>query len=385
MQNDNLNDTLPSAPQPAGSDENEHLAETQLSPALPDDPSQTIPTRPLKDDTLEIQEIAGSLPAEVAGTASKAETKRSIIFRRIGIVISIFFGLVAIGALSGYGVGMGDRKENQELQRARIAAEQFQLAQLDMDNSDYITAVQRLEYVIRIYPSFPGAAEKLTIALLASKSTATPTLIPTATLEPTPDNRKVEELYQQAVNAAAAQDWDTVLSNADAIRKAKPDFRTVDIDGLYYIALRNRGVKKILNDGDLEGGIYDLSQAELFAPIDAQANSYRQWAEWYQTGASFWEVDWEQAVYYFNLIAPLAPNLMDSSYFTAQSRLATAQVGYSGVLIQRADTYLAEKYWCSADELFKQAASYSPLAPEVVPTAEHARSKCELSPNSFAP
>ena len=384
MQNDNLNDTLPSAPQPDGNDENDHLAETQMSPAIRDGRGDTSPTQPISVDALEVQEIATSAVSDVE-EPSDGKKKRSKWFGRLGIIISIFFGLVAVGALSGYGVGMGDRKENEELQRAKIAAEQFQLAQMDMDKGDYTTAVQRLEYVIRIFPEFPGGAEKLTIALLASQSTATPTIIPTSTLEPTPDNREVDELYQQALNAVAAEDWDTVLSNLDTIRKAMPDYRTVDIDGLYYIALRNRGVKKILNDGDLEGGIYDLNQAEVFAPIDAQAASYRQWAEWYQTGASFWEVDWEQAVYYFNMIVPVAPNLMDSSFFTAQSRLATAQVGYADVLIKRAENYMAEKYWCSADELIKEAASYKPLDPEDLETANYVASKCELSPNSFAP
>ena len=112
-----------------------------------------------------------------------------------------------------------------------------------------------------------------------------------------------------------------------------------------------------------------------------EADSYRQWASWYITGASFWEVNWGQAVTYFGYVVPVAPNLYDSSYITATNRLATAQVGYSYDLVEEADYLLYLKGWCEAHELFRQAADYAPLDPTVQPTADFAAWKCEGNPD----
>lgn len=382
MQNDNFDETIPSQPEGDASEDLTHLEETQLSPSAPDDLAATQPyldnaeniadTQPLVTETSDTQPLP------------KKSKKDNKLIQRLGIGISIFIAIVAIGAFSGFQVGLGDRRKNENVQRVRIAAEQYQLALFNMQDGDYSTAAQRLEYVIKMYPEFPGAAEQLTVALLASQATATPTVVPTATLEPTPDNREAEELIQQAENSIVGGDWDTALAALDTLRSTKPEFRTVDVDGMYYIALRNRGVKKASN-GDLEGGIFNITQAELFAPVDAEANNWRTWAELYITGASFWEVDWGQVETYFSQIVPYAPNLMDSDFFTAQDRLATAQVESAKTKLDKIPFHMANRYWCTANDIFNQVSAVTSLDPEIVPTAEFVKSKCELSPNSYAP
>lgn len=382
MQNDNFDETIPTQPERDEPEDLTHLEETQLSPNVPADLAAT---QAYQDDSAGIEDPPG-METEISDTQPlpKVKKKGNQLLRRISIGVSLFIAIVAIGAFSGFQVGLGDRRQNENVQRARIAAEQYQLALVNMQNGDYTTAAQRLEYVIKMYPDFPEAAEQLTVALLASQATATPTVVPTATLEPTPDNRKAEELILQAENSVAGGDWDTALAALDTLRQTKPDFRTVEVDGLYYSALRNRGVKRASN-GDLEGGIFDITQAELFAPIDAEANNWRDWAEDYITGASFWEVDWVQAESYFSQIVPYAPNLMDSNFFTAQDRLATAQVESSKTKLDDIPYYMANRYWCTANDIFNQVSAVTSLDPQIVPTAEFVRSKCELSPNSFAP
>jgi hypothetical protein len=63
---------------------------------------------------------------------------------------------------------------------------------------------------------------------------------------------------------------------------------------MYYFALRNHGYDLITKEGNLEGGIYHLTLAERFGPLDNTANGLREGARIYITGASFWELNWEQ-------------------------------------------------------------------------------------------
>ena len=134
--------------------------------------------------------------------------------------------------------------------------------------------------------------------------TTTPDITPTVaiTLTPTHDPRPNQELFDQANRYAAEANWDGLIDTLAALRKSDPGFQTARVDGLLFAALRYRGVDKILH-ANLEGGVYDLAQAERFGPIDIEALNVRQWARLYMFGLSFWEVHPEQAVYYFAQVA----------------------------------------------------------------------------------
>jgi hypothetical protein len=120
---------------------------------------------------------------------------------------------------------------------------------------------------------------------------------------------------------------------------------------MLFLSLRQRGVQKI-SLGNLEGGIYDLSLAERFGTLDTEADSWRTWAQYYIRGASFWEVDWGQAVYYFEQVAPMFPNMHDGSFWTASQR-------YKEALTQYAETLAAQENWCEAEEQYKKLRDYT--------------------------
>jgi hypothetical protein len=63
--------------------------------------------------------------------------------------------------------------------------------------------------------------------------------------------------------------------------------------------------------------MYDMSLAEQFGPLDKEADTYRTWARLYITGASFWEIDWEQVINYFSQVYAAVPMLRDGSGVTA--------------------------------------------------------------------
>lgn len=275
--------------------------------------------------------------------------------------LTILFGILAliaiavISAVAGYRSGINQRKQAESVLVAQAVDEQYQLGLQDMQAGRFDLARQRFEYVIQLNPSYPGVTEKLAEVLVLINATATPTIVVTPTPSPTPDLRGVEELFTQAREHMNNLEWDQAIETLLNLRKADVNYQPVLVDGMLYMAFRNRGVDKILKRCDLEGGIFDLSQAELFGPLDADASSYATWASLYLTGASFWELDWGQAVYYFAQVGPAFPNLCDGSGMTAAERYRQALIGYGNYLRQSGDS-------CGAVEQYQAALAMGPDA-----------------------
>jgi tetratricopeptide (TPR) repeat protein len=266
------------------------------------------------------------------------------------------FGLILVALLSafgGYNSGIRLRQEAEIAQVGSTADEQFQLGLQDMQAGHFDLARQRFEYVIELNPGYPGVTEKLAEVLLYINATATPTPVPTPTITPTPDTRNVQQLFTQAQQDLANSEWSTAIDTLLALRKADPVYQPVWVDDMLYVSFRNRGRDKILQEADLEGGIYDLTVAGQFGLLDYDSKSLQDWARLYLTGASFWELDWAQAVFYFAQIAPALPNLRDGSGWTAAERYRLALIGYGEDLIEK------EEY-CDAQEQLELALSMGP-------------------------
>lgn len=317
---------------------------------------------------------------------SKNDAK-SFKVSRWKMIFGLLFGLIvfiALGALGGIQSGISAREGQEQLDRAVEAVAQFQLGQNDLDKGFCEIARQRFEYVIQLNPSYPQVAEKLAEAMLCTGIQEAPTAIATIAPTPIPDGRSATEIFVQASAFFAARNWNEVLPLLDTIRNIDENYEAIQIDGMYYTALRNRGVERILAQGDLEGGIFDLNQAEQVGPLDIEAVHYRDWAILYKVGQSFWEVDWGQAVQYFGQIAAVAPNLHDSNFYTASDRYAAARIEYAEDLITSALFIAGAKGWCEADQIMQSANVYNPHSPEIQPTAEWVTEKCRLNPNEEA-
>ena len=310
----------------------------ELVPAETVDPEATVATR--------LEPSSGS-PVD----APPPKGKRSSPLRWIALLGVLFLILIAAGsAYAGYQSGISQRTGAEATQIALQVDEQFVLGVQDMEARRFDLARQRFEYVIRYNPNYPGVTDKLAEVLLSMNSTATPTVAPTPTITPTPDTRGIDELHSQAQDHLNNSEWTLAIDTLLALRKADLNYQPVWVDRGLYVAYRNRGKDKILQNGDLEGGIYDLTQAEQVGPLDADSKSYLTWASLYKTGASFWELDWGQAIYYFAQIAPALPNLRDGSGWTATERLRLAYVGYGDFLLKNGDA-------CAAVEQFDLALS----------------------------
>jgi tetratricopeptide (TPR) repeat protein len=304
------------------------------------------------------------------------------LFRIILFGLAVLLLISILGIFLGYRQGINIRMAKQLEQEIIAASAQFQLGLIDLENEQYEIAKRRFEYVIKVDPNFPGVGEKLQEALvgLAISETkeptpfiaALPTETPTTELKVTPtfDPQVRDGLFIDAQRLVAEQSWDEAIPLLDKLRLEYPEYMPLKVDGMYYIAYRNNGVKKILFDGNLEGGMYDLSIASRFGPLDWESNSYRSFARFYITGAAFWEVDWLQSLYYFGLVYEALPNLRDGSNFTATRRYAVASMSYGDLLVASGES-------CVAIDYYQAAYNLSPNEEGLAAKLEEARTRCE--------
>lgn len=293
------------------------------------------------------------------------------------LAYALLFAL-SIGVAGGFGAWNGYQSARQvqiaqQTQQASLTLqEQYDLGVQDLADGNYDVARQRFEYILTIDPGFPNAADRLAEAQAVLYATATPTPSPTDTPTPTPtstrDLRPVEELFQQALASINAQDWDAAINTLQSLRKADPAYKVTQVDGMLYLSLRYRGVNKIYKQANLEGGTYDLSQAERFAPIDADADTARTLARLYMYGLAFWEVDPGKAAFYFGQVAAAMPGFHDSSGWTAKQR-------YHISLQQYGDLLANQKDWCDAKTQYELAQSIQP-DPETQDKLEEVIKRC---------
>ncbi|MFT3892704.1 MAG: hypothetical protein QM730_13820 [Anaerolineales bacterium] len=270
---------------------------------------------------------------------------RRFLFNALAFII-----ILALSGLGAYRSAISTRVANQKSENAQHLGEQFQLALVDIQFGKYENAKQRLEYIIALDSTFPGAQQKLTEVLVAMN---VPT--PTATVPPTttPDSSGAQAAFAQAQQLVNAQDWAGALNTLDTLRKLDPAYQASQVDGMYFFALRNYGYNLITQNGNLEGGIYQFTLAERFGTLDNTAVGLREGARYYLLGASFWDLDWEQAVNYFSQVAGGWPSLWDGT-MTAADRYRIASMRYG-------DALLAQKRYCDAFEQYETASKIGNL------------------------
>jgi tetratricopeptide (TPR) repeat protein len=292
------------------------------------------------------------------------------------LVFLIILTLMAIGLMGGYGSGMGQRYAAKNTLVTGQLAEQYQLGTQAMQTGNYELARQYFEFIIRTDSNFPGVQAAYTDLLLRLQVSPTPVFSPTPLVSPTPDLRGTLEIFNTALQLLNASDWNGAIINLDSLRKTNPTYRTAEVDGMYYMALRERGVQKITvacQDVNLEGGIYDLTLAEHFVGtgnLDSVAESLRTYARLYIIGASFWDQDWFQAQNFFAQVMGGYPNMSDSSCMNATSRWVQST-------IKVADMQAAAGDYCTAAAQYASAFTVNdPFNPTAFPTATEIWNLC---------
>jgi len=257
----------------------------------------------------------------------------------MGLLLVLIAALIS-GSL-GYYSGIKQRKAEEEKQRLTLATTHYKYGMEAMASGNYEVARIQFEYVIQIYPTFPDITEKYSEVLINLTKTQQTTAQATAT--PTRDIQGAQALFQQAQTDMANQEWCLAVDTLKSLRDEDVSYETLTVDGMIWASLRNCATYKITNEGDLEGGLYYLSLAQKFAPLDHDAVNYAAWARLYVTGASYWEVDWAQVVYYFSQTYAAFPYLHDTSGWTAIDR-------YRIGLREYGKYFMSIEEYCSAAE-----------------------------------
>src|SRR5215212_2472331 len=300
-------------------------------------------------------------------TVSKTKRGRTFLFSALGLIF-----ILVLAVLAGYGSGLSIRKTNQSSTISQQLGEQFQYALVDIEFGRYANAKQRLEFIIGKDPTFPGAQEKLTQVLVLMNQ-PTPTIMPSLT--PTPDFSGAEQAFTQAQQLITAQDWPNAIGTLDQIRKLDATYKTGQVDGMYYFALRNYGYDLITKQGNLEGGIYHFTLAERFGPLDRDANGLREGARFYLIGASFWELNWAEALSYFNQIAGYG--LWDGT-MTVSERIHFAYMRYGDELFQQGQ-------YCDAVDQYRNAELIAALDQQAAEAYDDALGECFPATSTITP
>lgn len=324
----------------------------------------------MSESTGTTQPVRAAQPVDTQNPADTQEIKRGRgqkkPHRFLGFLLNvlIFLLIIGFGIFGGYQGGIIIRINAQKSLVTQQLSDQFSRAIVDIQFGNYDAAQQRLEYIIGIDPSYPGVMEKLTeVMVLSSIPTAIPVVSPTPEL--ILDDTNYEGLFAQAQQLIAAGQWQNAMTVLGTLRKQDAAFRTVQVDGMYYFALRNLGVD-FVKAGNLEGGIYELTLAERFAPLDNTAHFLRASARAYISAASFWELDWQRAAenfYYLN-----GSGTWDGT-MTATERYRIAAMRYGDELFGRGD-------YCGADEWYQGAESAGGLENGSIGNAREANAIC---------
>lgn len=319
----------------------------------------TQPIQPLKeDDTQPIKPV------------KKGPRWRSLLFTVLGVVI-----LLILAGFGGYQSGIKNRLDTESQLRSKQLTEQFQFTLVDEQFGRYEAAKERLDYIIQTDPTFPGAQNEMAKVLVQmSIPTATPTPVPTST----PDLRGEQSLFATAQQLIAAGDWANALTELDQLRKEDRSFNTSQVDGMYYYTLRNYGVNLIQQQGNLEGGIYELTLAERFAPLDSTSSGLREGARSYIQAASFFGVDWRQSASYFAQVASGWPSLWDGTM--------TASQRYQISLMRWGDELVRQGQYCEAYQQYQAAEGIGNLDSTAAKGSNQAYQQCypptEVPPTS---
>ena len=317
----------------------------------------------------------------VSEKKKKKDKKKFFQRRSSWYLIAILMGLLIVltGSALGIPSAINDRLALAEAQAAPKIDSQLELARTDIAEGRYEVAKTRLDWILDEMSQYLTEDESAQVAELYTQTllmldvsgAATAQPAPTSnvpTMTPTPDTRGEEDMFNSASALLAAESWDEAITTLEALREKNLTYRAVEVDGMFYIALRNRGLDKILVEGSLEPGIYDLTLAEQFAPLDASAEGIRSWTRLYITGASYWEVDWNQVYSYMEQVYTALPNLRDGTGMTASTRFQRAANELGTVLAN-------ENKWCQAQEYFAKASAIG-TDPDFQELAQTAADKC---------
>lgn len=304
-------------------------------------------------ETTEDEQIEEDVHPEDPSLAGKRVKKRKSKWPWVVLLLSVV--MLGLSVFLGYRNGVQRRIQKERSMLMDQISVQLDWVYKDIEAGRYENAKTRLEYIIDKYPGFPGAADLLVEVMMKMEVPTQAPTIPAMVFEeteeleitPTPDSRASEEIFLLVEQLIAAQDWHQALENIQRLKESNYGYKTVEVDGYYFIALRNRGIQRIWA-GEIEQGMYDLSIAEQLGAIDSIAAGAKSWGSLYLTGASYWDVNWAGAVDIFGQLYAQMPFFTDSTGMNVTER-------YRIALYKLGDQFAMNGDYCTASQYYNRS------------------------------
>ncbi len=309
-------------------------------------------------------------------TPAAAAPRRRLVGPLVRLALGLALVLVLAFVLAGYAgyqAGLTQRERQYSATQAADLAHQYDLGVADLAAGRYEVAIARFEYILKLDPAYRDTGRKLAEARQAQPAaTGAATAVPstaaaTGTSGPQPGpEADAAEVFALAQEFYAAANWNGVIDQLTLLHSIDPTYQAVKSDGMLYVALRNRGIARLLGD-EMEAGITDLDAAAEFGPLDSEALSYRQWARMYLAAQSYWGVDWYRAMINLQELYLIAPYFHDTNL-----RLYEATLNYAKQLDAAGDVCGAAENYTAALALFDDSA--------VAEQAAAAQAACAANP-----
>ena len=262
------------------------------------------------------------------------------LFAILAIVVSI-----SVMAYCGYRAGVKQRAAAAATEVANEVQMQYSLAIQDMQIGQPGVALQRLEYILKVNPDYPGAADLLAKAREDTNVVGLRTAHPTEVLQRDEDRISAEERFKLLVLSYQRRDWSETVQRASDLKVTDVDHRSETVDSMLFVSLRSRGIERI-DSGLLELGMTDLEHSEQIMSLDNVALQRRRWASLYLAGMAFWELNWQLVIENFSVLNEIAPNFQG-----ARSLLREAHISYGNELLQAQESCLAKEQFGAAQKI----------------------------------
>ena len=273
------------------------------------------------------QEVAPSTPEDLE-TRSRPKVRRIILW---GIAFMVSLAL-SVGGAAYLGLHQGELERKE--QREAVADEHYRAGIVRLDAGEYELAIAEFKYVLELQPSHPLAEQGISEARARVAARPTPTSETIGIV--------AADIYDEALAAYTAEDWEATVSKIAYLRSLDPTHRAEEAEDMLFNSLYNGGVQ-MLEEDRLEEGIFYLDQAVSLRPLDEETLNQRDLAVRYMTALGYWGADWDLSIEQFSALYAIAPEYKDSF-----QRLYQAHISY-------ADAWYAQGEMCPAQELYAQA------------------------------
>lgn len=262
---------------------------------------------------------------------------RRTITRLIGAGFVLLF--LVLGTVGVALVAMSHGLQDRDLRTRQEAEEHYQKGLTHLHAGECELAIAEFTFTIRLAPDHAEAYDRL------YKAEAQCQTLPTPTSEVQETAKEV--LYDQAVVLFTQGRWDEAILKLDQLRQLDDSYEQEIVQDMMFQALGNRAMQ-LVNEDLLEEALRYFDRALEMHPDDVDLQAQRRMAALYQTGQSYWEVDWQRAIATFVKLYVLNPEYKD-----AKQHLHDAYVSYG-------DSLADDNQWCLAREQFAAAIDIIP-------------------------